>query len=728
MTTVNETTPAPLRVLVVENDPQWRADHLNNLKRWGYAAWAAEPAEDTPDRFQSLWDDARAKAEYHRCHLALVDMRLKNDDDRSDTSGLCLVRELAPTVSIIVSGHGDAKKVRAALKSPPEVPKRAYDFVGKEDGPEALLTAIQEVEKTIWCRRLTEINCPDDLCSDALIKRIFPGDDTVPLDEVDDILRRLFPEARRLKVEPVGITQRTSGVLLRCRSVVLKIFKDNHKQPVIVKIARSERVRNEIDGFKLVQEHLRAARYAQPEGSLIELWDLGGIVYQFIGNDQQYPAVTFSIYYANNSPEDICTALTNFEKFWRDLYQVLPPSPQPKKKTVFTAYVDVWGYEWRDELGKYQGHPMLKYPDPFSRLGLPDPISWLIKKIKLDKEGEHNDRGLPDTEIALTHGDLHGDNLFVDTRKDVWVIDYERTGFGPKLQDSVELENDILTHLAEVNTDDWPEYFQLLLDLLAPSSVPFSSLPVTKFAKERAAISKLRQISGSITDDLSRLWGLFLNALFRLTLLLRQYDEWEQMIKDIEPEQAERSRERLVFGIQLSHAVAGMTCYRLAHWERKWPPSNWIILHGRPRNSEPNSSTVSSFDYDVFISYSSKDKDWVQNQLLNNLELQGLRVCIDFKDFRIGAPNVTEMERAILTSRKTLAVLSPNYLASEWAKFEHLMIATLDPANQKLRFIPLLKAKCDLPLRIGYLSYVDMTASSDLGLSWKRLLDAVALP
>ncbi len=134
------------------------------------------------------------------------------------------------------------------------------------------------------------------------------------------------------------------------------------------------------------------------------------------------------------------------------------------------------------------------------------------------------------------------------------------------------------------------------------------------------------------------------------------------------------------------------------------------------------------FAYDVFISYSSKDKDWVRGELLKRLEAAGLRVCIDSRDFQPGAPSVKEMERAVVTSRKTLLILTPDYLASAWAEFEELMLATLDPANRRRRLIPLLKAKCDLPLHINYLTYVNFVDPEDWGWAWTQLLTALGVP
>ena len=53
------------------------------------------------------------------------------------------------------------------------------------------------------------------------------------------------------------------------------------------------------------------------------------------------------------------------------------------------------------------------------------------------------------------------------------------------------------------------------------------------------------------------------------------------------------------------------------------------------------------YRYDVFISYSHQDGDWVWKYLLPRLERAGLRVCIDTRDFEIGTPSLVNMERAV---------------------------------------------------------------------------------
>ncbi len=134
------------------------------------------------------------------------------------------------------------------------------------------------------------------------------------------------------------------------------------------------------------------------------------------------------------------------------------------------------------------------------------------------------------------------------------------------------------------------------------------------------------------------------------------------------------------------------------------------------------------FAYDVFISYSQADRTWVQTELLPHLDPAGLRVCIDFRDFITGAPRPTEVERAVLTSHKTLLILTPSYLESEWDEFGNLMLQTLDPASRQRRLIPLRKAPCDLPLRLQFLWPVDFVEPADWDIAWTQLLTALRAP
>ena len=131
------------------------------------------------------------------------------------------------------------------------------------------------------------------------------------------------------------------------------------------------------------------------------------------------------------------------------------------------------------------------------------------------------------------------------------------------------------------------------------------------------------------------------------------------------------------------------------------------------------------FKYDVFISYSHKDEGWVRNILLPTLENHGLKVCIDYRDFIAGKPAIINMADASETSRHTLLVLTPRWVASEWTLYESILSRTDDPSGLQRRTIPLLLEKCDVPKFISMLSWVDFTDKKHEDEAWQNLTNSV---
>jgi hypothetical protein len=154
-----------------------------------------------------------------------------------------------------------------------------------------------------------------------------------------------------------------------------------------------------------------------------------------------------------------------------------------------------------------------------------------------------------------------------------------------------------------------------------------------------------------------------------------------------------------------------------------------VVNTSHPVQQQPDEgkdmSTLDTFQYDAFISYSHKDKDWVTGQLLPYLEGNGLQVCIDYRDFEVGAPSLVNMENAVKRSRKTLLVLTPNWIASEWTGFELLLIQTKDPAGQARRILPLMVQQCPLPDRLQIFTYLDLTDPADLNIQLPRLIKTI---
>ena len=76
------------------------------------------------------------------------------------------------------------------------------------------------------------------------------------------------------------------------------------------------------------------------------------------------------------------------------------------------------------------------------------------------------------------------------------------------------------------------------------------------------------------------------------------------------------------------------------------------------------------FRYDVFVTFSSQDLNWVKKELIPLVEKHKLNYCIHDRDFEIGKPVVDNMAQSVYTSRKVLAVMSHNYMSSKFCRGE----------------------------------------------------------
>jgi hypothetical protein len=128
--------------------------------------------------------------------------------------------------------------------------------------------------------------------------------------------------------------------------------------------------------------------------------------------------------------------------------------------------------------------------------------------------------------------------------------------------------------------------------------------------------------------------------------------------------------------------------------------------------------------YDVCISYNSADRDWVDGVLLPRLEHAGLRVAIDYRVFVVGKPLIENIEDMVDASRRTIVVLSPAWVASEWNAFEALLIRTEDPAATRRKLLPLRILPCELPDGLAKLKLdiADLTAERYKEAQLKRLV------
>ena len=105
---------------------------------------------------------------------------------------------------------------------------------------------------------------------------------------------------------------------------------------------------------------------------------------------------------------------------------------------------------------------------------------------------------------------------------------------------------------------------------------------------------------------------------------------------------------------------------------------------------------------------------------LRNFEL---RVCIDFEDFSPGRYTIENVAEAIYSSRKTIAVLTPDFLSSAWCHKELMM--ALSRVNDEHKVIPVMYRHCKVPLFLCEVTYLDWCNKDVKQTFWEQLLRTI---
>jgi DNA-binding NtrC family response regulator len=126
--------PKMVTILLVDNDASYRDSLRTFLDSENYKVLTA-----------SNLHKARRALQRRNVDLAIIDIRLTNDNDEEDASGLELAREHPEVPRIILTGFPTYSHVRAALASVVDKPSLALDFVDKSDGPQAVKDSIERV-------------------------------------------------------------------------------------------------------------------------------------------------------------------------------------------------------------------------------------------------------------------------------------------------------------------------------------------------------------------------------------------------------------------------------------------------------------------------------------------------------------------------------------------------------------------------------------------------------
>lgn len=143
-------------------------------------------------------------------HLAIIDIRMKDDNDEKDISGLIFAQKNAYRAipKIILTGFTSLTYVREVMRPSSVGLPAAVDFVAKQDGPGVLVTAIKRVfDEIVHINWKLRIEWAFHINQFSMVSIINPNLDEEKLinhaEELEDLFRRLFFEKDLIRIEQV---------------------------------------------------------------------------------------------------------------------------------------------------------------------------------------------------------------------------------------------------------------------------------------------------------------------------------------------------------------------------------------------------------------------------------------------------------------------------------------------------------------------------------------------
>lgn len=466
-------------ILVMDDEDRWRDELGSILRRAGYSVDTAQTRAE-----------ALTKIKGNLYHVLVLDIRMV-DPDESNTEGMEMLGELEELglldslTVIMLSAYGTREQMRQAFRH-----YRVADFQTKGDfRGRAFVESVNQIfaESVRWNSDL-EIIWQDGVLPTSIVVNMAIRGERIRRDtdlqkrvalELDDLLRRLFHDAKSILVSPLQPGYSGAGVLK-----VQPFFPSGKGEAVVVKFG---------DFAMMDMERQNYTRYVKPfivGARHTALNDyrrtpmLGGIIYSLLGNSGG-EIQTFGGYYQKATITEIRRALDQIflascANWYINRSSVHPLNLTEEYKKLLPFTIEGLQKALRERLNTVQGDERLVFANLSVKRSFVNPI------LALDDR-----QFIYPTYKCITHGDLNDGNILVGDEGHTWLIDFLRTGEGHILRDIAELESVIrLQALSpeEASLDEW-----LALEDLLASCTQFRQVEclLSDFPTENVALTKV---------------------------------------------------------------------------------------------------------------------------------------------------------------------------------------------------------------------------------------------
>jgi DNA-binding response OmpR family regulator len=458
------------RILFADNNPEFLEGRSKFLQDAGYHIVRAYTL---PEARRLLRDAA--------VHLAILDIRMQNDDDRKDISGLLLAKdpEFAPIPKIMLTGYPDYHQVREALGPNLDGLPPAVEFLAKQEGDEAMMKAVErafaryvrvhwdlgiqwEREQQLSFLHLANLVQPG-LSNEKLVYRA---------DELEDLVRRLFADYERIRISRLLWHQE--------HRLCLAVWAQSPKKaidPRLVICGERARTLEELGrmeeltpdtwrGTKLVAKaesaRFAAATYALPGADLETVQPFAEYVFRSNRRSSR-PTVERLLTTVLESwhkrgeelgeTSDLMAIYRQWTKLGDDNISRDEVEDRVDLLVQSASSSGTFGIERENgELTfRFPTQPPLACPDPVASVYAP----WTVTKGPVP--------------CRVSPGRLTAENILVDGNENAWLTDFGQAGQAPQWWDFVCLEATIRFDLSQA--PDWIAWLDLEEQLAVPSSL-----------------------------------------------------------------------------------------------------------------------------------------------------------------------------------------------------------------------------------------------------------------
>lgn len=452
------------RVLIVDNDPEFLETRAERLAAEGYhveQATSLERAEAILDR--------------HWVHVLIADLRLRDEADEKDTGGLALARHPAyrSIPKIILTKYPSYEYVREALGMDISGLPPAVDFIAKQEGPNAMLQAIEQAFRrhvrinerlTVAWAALASFQHLAHLIEPELHNSLLAD----RAGELEDLFRKLFYDNTQITIGRLFVQQ--------AGRVVLEVFAYGEQQTdsqFVVSCGRKPCIDDELARY----EHF-APRWTDAGSTdkvkAAETSHLAAITYRLIGCDLE-DVTTFRAFYRRAASNQVVATLDRLFQTtlapWHQKGRSHEPSGSLRRLyldwlEVGEAMLASGGLEHRVEAISREAlasgmaridlsaHKLAFYLTDTTIAVYANPAALVGTRLPIN----------PASMFGITNGSVDADTVLVDGVGRSWLIDFARAGRGPLLRDAVALETTIVLELLE--TTELPARHAIELRLL----------------------------------------------------------------------------------------------------------------------------------------------------------------------------------------------------------------------------------------------------------------------